>query len=114
MWGWSSCIVQVGAMLIPFGTDVVDGVDDDVVDVIIGDGVHDLSAAPLPKEQVAAAEYSQVLGDEGLAGAGRFDELVNAPRAVDERDEEREAQRVGHRLEELGAPDVRLLGVLGR
>ncbi len=100
-------------MLIPFGSDVVDSVDHDVVDVIVGDGVHDLAAAPLSQEQIAAAEYPQMLGHERLACTGRLDELVNALRTIDEGGEQGEAQRMGHRLQELGAAHVRLIGVLG-
>jgi hypothetical protein len=57
---------------------VVDGVPDDVGDVVVGDLVRDLLAAADAVDDVGRPEDTQVLGDEGLAGAEQVDELVDA------------------------------------
>src|SRR6056297_1462215 len=84
-WVWFSCIVQVGAIVDSFASGVVDGVDHDVVDVIVGDRIDDLAAALLASDQVGSTQDPQVLGHERLGGADRLDELMDAAGAIQER-----------------------------
>lgn len=84
-------------------TDVVDGVDDDVVDVVVGDGVHHLAAAPLSGEQLGGAQHPEVLGHEGLALARGLHQFVDTAWSLGQLEEDGHPKGVGHRLEQLGA-----------
>ena len=44
-----------------FGTDVIDGVDHDVFDVVVGDGVDGFSASLLALEEIGVAQDAEVL-----------------------------------------------------
>lgn len=82
-----------------------DGVADDVGDVVVGEGVHDLLALALGTEQAGVAEHPQVLGDEGLVEAESLGDLVDAPRPGGEQIDDRHAMRVGQRLQQIGSGD---------
>lgn len=82
-----------------------DGVADDVGDVVVGEGVHDLLALALGAEQAGVAEHPQVLGDEGLVEAESLGDLVDAPRPGGEQIDDRHAMRVGQRLQQIGSGD---------
>ena len=97
-----------------FCSGVLDRVEHDVVDVVVGDGIDGLAAASLPYEQVGAPQDPQVLGHQRLGGAGRLDEFVDAAGAIDQRHQHGQAQGVRHRLEQLGAVGERFVVVAGR
>jgi len=45
----------------------MDGVGDDVTDVLVGQGIDGFPAAPLDADQPRAPQYPQVMGHQGLA-----------------------------------------------
>lgn len=89
-------------MVASFCSGVVDGVDHDVVDVVVGDRVDDLAAPSLAHEQVGAPQGPQVLGHQGLGRAGRLDEFVDAAGAAEQRHPQRRTQGVCQGLEQIG------------
>ena len=97
-----------------FCSGVLDGVEHDVVDVIVGDGIDGLAAASLPYEQIGAPQDPQVLRHQRLGGSGRLDEFVDAAGAIDQRHQHGQSQGVRHRLEQLGAVGERFVVVAGR
>ena len=105
MWGWSSCFVHVSVMLMSFCSDVIDRVDHDVVDVVVGEGVDDFASAPVAGDEVGRPQHPKMLRDQRLGGAGGVDEFVHAARGVDQRTEHRKPQGMGDRLEQAGALD---------
>jgi len=62
-----------------------DGVAHDVGDVMVGEGIHNLFAAALGRQEPTRSEHPQVLGNKRLADAERLDELVHAVRFMVER-----------------------------
>ncbi len=96
-----------------FHSGVLDGVEHDVVYVVVGDGIEGLAAASLPYEQVGAPQDPQVLGHQRLGGAGRLDEFVDAAGAIEQRHQHGQAQGVRYRLEQLGAAGERFVVVAG-
>ena len=96
-----------------FGSGMVDGVDHDVVNVGVGDRIHDLTTVSFAADEVCAPQHPEVLRDHWLGCPGRFDEFVNTARFADKRCEQRESQRVGHCLEERGSLDKCAIGVGG-
>ena len=85
-------------MLGSFCLNVIERVGHDVVDVVIGYCVDDLTAALCPFEQVCIAQNSKVLRDQWLCCSGRIDQLMHTARTVDHRHEKRKAKRVSHCL----------------
>jgi hypothetical protein len=81
---------------------VGDGVEGDVHDVLVGDGVGDLAAAAAAGEHVGVLEDLEVLGNERLAGAEGRDEVVDAAFAVADLEDDGEAEGVGEGLQEFG------------
>ena len=67
-------------MVNSFCTDVIDGVDHDVVNMGVGDGVDDLAAASFTANNVGAAKHPQMLRHHWLAGAGQIYEFVDGVR----------------------------------
>ena len=57
---------------------VTDRVAGNVRHVFVGEGVHDLPAAPLPHDKPRRPQDAEVLRDERLRHAERVDELMNA------------------------------------
>jgi hypothetical protein len=100
-------------MLSSFRSDVIDRVDHDVVDVVVGDGVDNLSTPTLPLQEVGSAQNAKVLGDEGLRGAGGFDEFVHALWALGHGDEQGKTQRVRHGLQQLSSLSERCVCMIG-
>lgn len=76
-------------MSISFGLNVVERVEHDVVDVVVGYRIDNLAAALFSVEKICAAQYSQVLGDHRLGRTRCLDELVHAARLVHHGDEQR-------------------------
>ena len=50
-------------------TGVLDRVQDDVRDVVVGEGVLDLACQAAGRDDAGRAQHAQVLGDKGLAYA---------------------------------------------
>ena len=59
---------------------MLDGVGDDVGDVLIDQRVHGPAAEPLDADQMRAPQHAQMLGDQWLAEAEPVHELVHVPR----------------------------------
>jgi hypothetical protein len=81
---------------------VLDRIERDVDDVVIGDGVGDLTT-PAPSGQDAGlAQDLEVLGDQRLACLEGVGEVVNTALAVLDLEDDGQPERMGEGLEQLG------------
>ena len=90
-----------GARRSRFLLAVLDGVSDDVRDVLVGQGVHRLPAVPLDPDQAGPPQHPQVLGNQRLAHPEPLDQLVDEPGLVSQFHDDRQPGRGGQHLQQL-------------
>jgi len=93
---------------------VADGVQHDVGDVIVGEGVFDLAGLAAGGHDAGGAQHAQVLGDQRLADAERGHELVHGSAARRQLAHDRQPDRRGQRLEQRGGGLQAMLSRIGR
>ncbi len=79
----------------------MDGVGDDVGDVLVGQGVHGLPAVPFYPDQAGPSQYPQVLGDQRLAHPQPVDQLVHVPGLLRQFCHDSQPGRSGEHLQQL-------------
>ena len=84
------------------------GIGDDVGDVLVDEGVHGLSPAPLDSDEPGCSQHPQVLGHKRLAHPEPVDQLMHEPRLLGQLSDDRQPgrgrqhpQQVPGRLERL-------------
>ena len=79
----------------------MDGVGDDVTDVLVGQGIDGFPAAPLDADQPCAPQDPQVMGHQGLAHLEPLDQLVDEPGLLCQLGHDSQPGRGGQDLEQL-------------
>jgi hypothetical protein len=82
---------------------VVQGVTDDVRDVLVGESVGNFAAPPNAFDEVGSTQHPQVLADQRLGKTECLDELVDAAVAGGELGDQGNADRGGERTKELAS-----------
>src|SRR5262249_46218735 len=85
-------------------------VGDDVRDVLVGQRVDDLPAAPGTLYHAGRPQHPQMLGDQRLRRAERGDQLVDTAGTAAQLGDDRDAQRCRERPQQLAGCRVRLPG----
>lgn len=80
---------------------VDDGVDGDVGDVVVDEGVFDFATAAAPVDEPEVAQDAQVLTDLRLVQAQIVDELVDTARGVGEQHDNGDACRRGEGAQQI-------------
>lgn len=80
---------------------VLEEVQHHMADVLVSQGVLDLTATTPCDDQPGAAQHPQVLRDEWLADPELIDELVDTSRGACELLDDRQPHRCGQRFEEV-------------
>ena len=79
----------------------MDGVGDDVADMLVGQGVDRFPAAALDADEPGPPQYPQVMGHQGLAHLQPLDQLVDEPGLVGQLSHDRQPGRGGQDPEQL-------------
>jgi hypothetical protein len=75
----------------------------EVFDVLVAGGVEDAGAVPASAYQPGGAQFGEVLGDGGRAGADVLGELVDRVLSVQQGPHDLQPGRVGEELEHAGS-----------
>lgn len=79
----------------------MNGVSDDMGDVLVDEGVHGFPATALDPDQAGTPQHPQVLGDQRLTHPEPLDQLVNEPGLVSQLHHYRQPGRGGQHLQQL-------------
>lgn len=91
----------MGGAKSPTFLDVDDRVHDDVRQVLVHQPVHDLTPVALTVHHARGLEHPQVLADQRLRHAERFDQLVHAPLRLLQLQDDGDPHRSGERAQQL-------------